>query len=299
MLPTFLILGAGKAGTSSLYGHLRGHPDVFMSPVKEPNFFALRGRPAAFRGPTADGGINSWSVHDRDAYEALFDGAHPHQERGEASPLYLYDSSAPQAIRESLPSVRLVAVLRDPVDRAYSSWLHLRRDGAEPLPFEEALAAEPERIEAGWDWIWHYQAVGEYRSQVERYLASFPREQILFLRHDDLELNPERTWTRILAHVGVRTDVSLPIDRRHNVGGIPKNRRLHTWLARPNPLKELLKRVIPRSVWEPVRLRAIQGNLERPTMSPDTRARLKARFCGDVERTAVLTGLDLSPWLAS
>src|SRR5215218_4707583 len=121
-MPNFLIIGAGKSGTTSLYHYLGQHPEVFMSPMKEPKFFCFEGERPNFRGPGDDEEINRKCVTTIDAYRALFDGVACEKAVGEASSMYLYYPKAPERIDHHVAGVRLIAVLRNPVDRAYSSY---------------------------------------------------------------------------------------------------------------------------------------------------------------------------------
>ena len=148
-LPNFLVIGTGRAGTTSLYHYLAQHPQIFMSPVKEPKFFALEGHSLDFRGP-GDERIRAETTTTLSAYRQLFDGVRDEIAVGEASTLYLSHETAPDAIARYVPDVRLIALLRDPAARAHSAFQHLTRDGWEPLAeFEEALRDEPRRIAEG------------------------------------------------------------------------------------------------------------------------------------------------------
>src|SRR5215210_1748036 len=154
MLPNFLVIGAGKSGTTSLYHYLRQHPDVYMSPVKEPLFFAAEGGRIRFPGP--DGRMisraaNPGAVTRMKDYRALFAGVSGKKAVGEASPQYLYTPEAPLRIKHYVPEAKLIAVLRNPVERAYSAFLHRTRLGREPLAdFSEALRQEDSRMREGW-----------------------------------------------------------------------------------------------------------------------------------------------------
>lgn len=110
-LPTFLIVGAPKAGTTSLYHYLRSHPDVFMSEAKEPHYFSYAGE-----------GQPAWGMRSLDAYEALFDSVHGERATGEASTWYLYSETAAEEIYRALPNTQIIILLRNPIGRAYSSW---------------------------------------------------------------------------------------------------------------------------------------------------------------------------------
>jgi hypothetical protein len=196
-LPDFLVIGAQKAGTTALYAYLRWHPGITGPSWKEVSFFDRHW----WRG------------------EAWYRGQFPLRagERlvGEASPSYLFHPLAPGRARSLVPDAKLVALLRDPVDRAYSQYQHEVALGREPLSFEDALAAEDDRLageverltedprafsRAWWDHT--YAARGRYAEQLERWLAVFPREQLLVVPTEELGERPAETYASILAFLG-------------------------------------------------------------------------------------------------
>ena len=130
-MPTFLIIGAGKSGTTSLYYYLKQHPQVYMSPVKEAHFFDQdEGEKPDFRGPGRSSPPPITSIED---YRALFRGVTDETAVGEATPSYIYIPGAPGRIRRRIPDAKLIAGLRNPTDRAYSAFLHTVRSGRERL----------------------------------------------------------------------------------------------------------------------------------------------------------------------
>jgi len=298
MLPTFLILGAMKAGTTALYEMMAAHPEVYMSPVKEPNFFAFAGQEMDFQAPIDQrpDGINHTSITDRDAYEALFEGAAPDQARGEASHTSLYWPDAAQNIKRLVPDARLVAILRNPVERAYSEYMHFRRDGDEPLDaFEEALEAEARRIEHEWA-LGRYVDRGRYDEQLRRYLDRFDREQIFILLHEELVRDSEEVAPTLFEHVGVDPSVAPTLDRRVNKSGLPKHRWMHRLLTRLQPVRDALDPVIPeRLVDWATSLK--NRNLEKPSMDPAVRGQLIETFRPHVRRLEKQIDRDLSHWL--
>jgi hypothetical protein len=148
-LPDFLVIGAPKSGTTALHAALTAHPDLFLSSVKEPKFFLCDGPPPREGGPGDAHSYREW-IWRRDEYERLFDDAPAGALRGESTPLYLADDDAHVRMHALVPEARLIAILRDPVDRAYSNWAHLWADGLEPISdFVEACAEEPGRKAAG------------------------------------------------------------------------------------------------------------------------------------------------------
>lgn len=296
-LPNFLLIGAAKCGTTSLYHYLRQHPQVFMSPVKEPRFFALDGHPLDFRGPH-DERFRQGITTSLDAYRELFEQVSDERAVGEASVLYLLHPAAPEAIARRIPDVRLIAVLRDPVDRAYSAFLFHQREGFEPLTdFDEALRAEPRRIAAGWYYTWHYRDQGFYHRNLRRYFERFDRSQIRVYLYEDLDRDPEGTLADIFRFLGVDDGFRATLATRHNPSGRPRSVRLQRLLTRPHPVKEVAKSLIPEEWGHRLIARLQSPNLVRPPLSAETRARLIEGYREDIRRLEDLIGRDLSHWL--
>ena len=174
-LPDFLVIGAPKAGTTALHAALAGHPELFMSPVKEPKFFLTDGPPPRRGGGPGDVQTYREHIWRREDYEALFDAAPPGALRGELTPFYLYDRQAQRRIHALIPGARMIAVLRDPVERAHSNWTHLWSAGLDPIgDFPAACAAEDRRIAAGWAPFWHYTRLGRYGEQLDHLFTAVP-----------------------------------------------------------------------------------------------------------------------------
>ena len=298
-MPSFLIVGAAKSGTSALYQYLRQHPEVFMSPVKSTNFFALQGTTPRFVGPEGvPAPVNAYSVTDLQAYRALFTGAGAARAVGEASPIYLYSEQAPANIERHLPNVRLVAVLRNPVERAFSSYLHLIRDGREPLSFEEGLKQEAARIRDNYGPLYRYTDMGYYSTQVERYLDRFGRDRVRIYLYDDLRREPRGILQDLFGFIGVNPAFPVDVSTEYNASGAPRNQTLNQLLNQDNPIKRLLKPLLPprfRSRW---RAKLNRRNLGRPVLAPETRDQLRMLFHDDVVRLGRLLERDLSHWLA-
>src|SRR3954469_22464465 len=173
--PDFFLVGAPKAGTSALHSALAAHPHLFLSRVKEPKYYMCGDSPPpTYKGP-GDAHSNQEWVWQRARYQALFRDAPPGTLAGESTPFYLYNRDARRRIAADVPDAKLVAVLRDPVDRLYSNWMHLWVGGREPSPeFGEACEREQTRIDAGWAPFWHYRSLGMYGRQVTDLFEQFP-----------------------------------------------------------------------------------------------------------------------------
>ena len=148
-LPNFLVIGAAKSGTSSLYMYLKQHPEIYMSPIKEPHFFSFDDESKMTKGP---GDPIHKAITNFDDYQAQFDGVTDEKAIGEASTSYLYRPEAPGRIHAMLPDAKLIVILRNPVDRAFSAYMHVVRDKRETSKdFAEALSKEESRKAAGWE----------------------------------------------------------------------------------------------------------------------------------------------------
>jgi hypothetical protein len=295
-VPNFLVIGAARAGTTSIDAGLRQHPSLFMCPRKEPNYFAMAGRRVEFTGPGDMEHLAGKSVTSMDDYLALFRGAGRSQTAGEVSPMYLCDPLAPGRIHGFNPEMRLIAVLRDPVMRAFSGHMMMVRDGRETLSFEDALAAGPGRVAAGWEMLWDHDAISRYSAQVERYLALFPRSQIKFCLYRNYRLDPASFWREVFDFLDVDNTVKIT-NVELNESFLPRSRVLNRWIHEEMPLKSFARRLLPPRFGKSARAALIRLNRERPAMSKETRRKLIERHRDDILRLQDLLQMDLGLWL--
>lgn len=296
VLPTFIGIGAPKAGTTWLFRCLQQHPGVFMAPAKETNFFDY----GSIEGRMAE-------------YMAHFRGHEGQRAVGELSTRYLASAPAPLRIRRVLPDVRLFVSLRNPVDQVYSHYWHLRRQNfhqwrvrRRPESFEEALETYPDRL----------LGPARYGEHLERWLAHFDRDRLLVVTYDQIDTDPGAVLEALYGFVGVDAGFRPPAYRERGAaaraGVAPRgafaeglHARLHSFLSRRLYLP--LKRAIGVSrgdrLKEALRVRQV---LERvfftegyPPMAAGTRDRLIELFRADVDRTSELVGRDLRHWLGA
>lgn len=289
MLPNFFVIGANKAGTTSLYSYLDEHPEVFMSRVKEPSFWALDGKVAEGRRSTRR------MVTDRAAYEALFAGATDETAVGEASTVYLPSARAAERIHAEIPHARFIAVLRDPSERAYSAYGMHVANGDEPLTdFAAAIEADL----AGDTWR-YYVSMGRYAPGLTRWIERFGREQVKVFLYEDLCSDPAGLVRDVYTFLGVDADFSPQLSVRQNVTALPKSRSLSRFVRSSSTAKTLLKRALPASARSGLKQRATEWNRTRPgPMPPEVRARLVGVYAEDIAQTEELIGRDLSAWKA-
>jgi hypothetical protein len=300
-LPNFLVAGVPKAGTTALHAALSRHPGIYMSLIKEPKFFLTDGPPPTKGGP-GDALTYREHVWQRDKYEVLFDAAPAGTLRGEATPLYLYDSGAMRRIRDLIPDARLIVIIRDPVERAHSNWTHLWSAGLEPeSDFLRACAEEPGRIAAGWASFWHYTGLSRYGEQLQRAFEIFPREQVLVLRYRSLIDDPVAALDRICAFLGVETGIITEIPRE-NVTAHPEQTLAHRAVALAMRASNAVGRWLPGTAATAATHRLERylqrGNRERQPLSWDQRQELLPKFEDDVRLLQTLLNEDFSDWLA-
>jgi hypothetical protein len=285
----FLIIGAEKSGTTWLADRLRQHPKIFIPAEKELFYFNER----FFESPELP---NFNASQPLAWYLAFFDPAAPDQIKGEASPAYLWDKAAPGRIAAFDPDLKLIAVLRDPIERAFSQYLYfIQRGLLAKQSFENALET---RLD--------FLTRGLYAEQLLRYFDLFPSGQVRVGFFDDLKSAPRLFLGGIQAYLGVPEHVPDDLEAPANVTGIPRfpllNRGI-AWVRYPlrkyNPpgLIRFLRRSGLARLQERVRLANTRPMRARPAMLPETRSRLCAYFRDDVETLQEITGRDLSSWI--
>ena len=288
-LPNFLIIGAPKAGTTSLKYALAEHPEVFMAPdkpVSEPHFLSY----GADRWP-------SWAIKDQATYEALFDEAGDAKAIGEKSTWYMFSEAAPTQALELLPDVKAIAMLRDPVGRAYSSYrfnLQLGMDDVQS--FDEALALEASRTAQGRGFDLRYFEAGLYTDQLQRWFDAFGRERVLVLVFEDLITDPGCHLREASAFLGIDATREVEPGHRNKTTSVrsPKVLRMAnkarielSWL--PGPIKKLASGAVTR---------LNSSDKPPPDLRPETAKALAERYIEDVAKLSQVLDRDLEAlWL--
>lgn len=301
--PDFLVIGAPKAGTTALHAALAAHPDVFVSDPKEPKYWLCEAAPPpAWGGPGDKHSQQEW-IWRADDYFGLFEPARPDQVRGESTPFYLWSRGAHRRIAEALPEVRLVAVVRDPVDRAYSNWMHLWSDGLEPeADFVSAFGREDERVRAGWAPFWRYRELGRYGEQLAHLHQHVDAARILVVRYRDLVDEPAATVDRVSRFLGIREGQVGAIPRDNARGFVAPGLRPRLFGPVVRGGARLGQFAHPQ-VWRRVHPLAIgllgdTRSAHRPRLDARTRERLVQHYADDVALLSELTGQDFGDWLS-
>jgi hypothetical protein len=246
-MPNFLIIGVGKSGTTSLYYALKQHPQIFMSPTKEPRFFYYGERKfEGFGGPVSTTNF----VSTLSEYLSLFIGVTDETAIGEASVNNFFPRACAR-IKHYIPDAKLIAILRQPADRAYSQFTHAHREGVEPLAdFAQALQSEKTRRHQNW-WVFlRYREQSFYYSSLKEYFAHFRREQFRIYLYEEWCSRSLEVLRDIFRFLGVDENFVPDMSVRHNQGMHNRSPALHHFLTRSHPLKSLVKPFVPPA-WRP------------------------------------------------
>jgi hypothetical protein len=296
--PNLFIVGAQKSGTTSLALMLASHPQIFMSTPKEPGWLAFGERGYWPRdGYGRHCRARSWVPRTENGYRELFRDAVPGcRWLGEASTWYLAEPGMPERIRDYSPDARIIAILRQPAERAYSAFSHARRDEEEPhADFESALAEEADR--GSCSHLLRYREMGRYLEPLTEYLSVFGRDRVLVILHEDLRYEPHAVWRRCCSFLHVDAGATAPIADRHNRAGMPRSRLLHA-LLRSQRFKNIVRPFMPLRLASRAKQAAEAANLKPPEpIDPVVRARLTAEFADEIRALARLIDRDLTHWL--
>jgi hypothetical protein len=302
--PDFLIIGAPKAGSTALHAALTRHPQLYGSVPKEPKYFLCDGAPpprSEHRGPGDAHSSREWVWRLSD-YERLFAAAPPGSLRFESTPFYLWDKRSHRRIAAHLPQVKLIAVIRDPLDRAFSNWGHLWADGLEPeADFRSACALEPARRAAGWAPFWRYLELGRYGDQLTHLFSVFDRCQVLVLRYRQLVDEPVRTLDQVCEFLGVQEGVIDEIPASNlgrSAADTPVNRQLRRVVRGGAAAGAFLPPKAWRTVERPLLTALQRGSEPRPRLTAEDRTALLGGFTEDVATLSDLLAQDYSEWLA-
>lgn len=299
MLPNFLIIGAPRSGTSTLYAALRQHPEIYFSDYKEPWFFSLIDQKLSYTGP---GDNVQKRINNIEEYEELFSGVVNEKAVGEASTLYLQCTRAPITIKRFVPDIKLIIILRNPVERAFSNYKQHRQLNREPLNnFKEALEEEIIRKKNGWSPFWFYSGIGFYGKQLENYLHYLNKNQIKVYLYDDLVNNKEKLYNSVFRFLDVDASFKPVISGHFNSSGKPKNLMLHHFLNKPNVIKSVVRNVLPPkyrhliSGWlANVRHSNLHAN---ESIDNGLRRKLIVYYKDDVIKLQSIIERDLSSWI--
>jgi hypothetical protein len=269
-----------------------------MSPKKEPHYFSFVNNKPNYQGPY-DKEINKEIVANLNEYEKLFDNFTSEKMVGECSTSYLFLSQAAYNIKKFIPKCKIVIILRNPIDRAYSNYMHHVMLGQEKLSFEDAILSEKERKKSNWRWSYQYIGQSLYSKQVKRYINLFGRDNIKIYFFYDLKSNPLILMENVFNYLEIENCILREINIQ-NKTGIPKSEVVHQFLRSNNRLKDLTRPLMSK------RFRGIIYKLIEtinydyngyPNMNFNVRKKLADIFYADICDLQKLLKIDLSSWM--
>lgn len=232
---------------------------------------------------------------------ALFRAAKNEKIVGEASADYIYfHETVIPLIKDISPDAKILILLRNPVDRAFSAYRHMLRDGRETLSFEEALERESERMSTNYEFIWYYKDVGLYERQVRAYITAFGEHNVKVCLHDDLDENPGGVMRDIFRFLGVDENFTPDFSRRLNVSSVPKSESFESFLTDyEHPIKKVLRPVLLSAIGKENTESLVNYFKERNQlrMKSKTRKLLIEAYREDILKLEQLINRDLSVWL--
>jgi hypothetical protein len=306
--PNLFIVGAAKAGTTALRKNLSGHPDIYFSPIKEPHYFSTDISVADFReefGQDVALDLEKYLkkrplpehhqafLRESSHYNELFREVDDQPVVAEASASYLWSTKAATNIYSYNPQSKIIILLRNPVDRAFSHYLMDFRMGYTDLSFKEALLADNRPTNRYWGNAHLYTDLGLYAAQVKRYLDVFPSQQLLLIWHKEFTEDVEATSKRVFDFLDLDSH-GVDLGQRHNVARVPRNKLVKALVN--NPIAKKVK----KQPWLNLALRSFSGlmtnKVELTTITPTEREFAYSFFEKDILILEVLLGVNLDHW---
>lgn len=287
MLPNFFIVGTPKSGTTSLFEYLKKHPEVFMCPVKEPNFFSFL--------DISEQGLyySEKGIENYNEYLKLFEEAADKKAIGEASVSYLFYKTVPYKIKKSISDAKIIIILRNPVERAFSHYLMDTRLGYTDVPFDEIVKRKSthpfQKL-----YFQQYVELGLYYQQIKRYLEVFGEKQIKIFLTEDLKKDIGDVIKSVYSFLQVENIKTPGLETSHNVYRRPKNIFIEK-LYQQKLLRRLIKKTIPQQFLSDIKSAMLIKD-KKPILAPSIKSYLNNYFLNDLKKTEALIGRDLSIW---
>jgi hypothetical protein len=285
--PNFFIVGTPKAGTTSLYYYLEEHPDIFMSPIKETNYFS-------FDEIKSQGLFyNEEHISSQSQYLEQFKEVKNEKAIGEASVSYLYYPAVTSKIKEFNPESKIIIVLRNPVERGFSHYLMDRRLGFVTLSYEEIVSLKTQHPKSEL-YFQQYVALGQYYEQVKRYLTLFGEKQVKILYYEDIVKDIEKVIKELYTFLEVDSTYTPDSNQEYNVYSSPKNFLMQKLYAQKK-VRRIAKKIFGSNVQ--TQIKDYFFSKDKPVLNKNLKAELIEIYKENIYKTSELLKKDLSPWL--
>lgn len=293
--PDFVCVGSSKCGTTSLYEYLKCHPNIYLPEQKELHFFSSSSLLERPNGPGMKF-VLADIIRSKEKYCEIFSDVSVDQIAGDISPSYLSDKKAADSIKESLGNPKIIIMLRNPVDKVFSQYLHLRRAAREKCSFEEALELEKQRGELMWGDMWLYQRSGYYYENVKYYIDLFGKDSVHIILSEKFKNETQQELYRLFNFLQIPSTTIQNTSQEFNVSALPKS-NLVARMTDASALTYIAKKVIPRKYGSTLKKLIQNFNLgERPLLSEKTRERLLSAYKDDINKLESLLNIKTN-WL--
>ena len=293
--PSVFLIGSGKSGTTSLYHYFLENPSLFLPPLKEPHFFAMPEFALRSGNNPNEHGPREEVVYDAETYRELYSPCRSDQLAVDCSPSYLNNPMSAERIYQFNPESRILVILRHPVERAFSAYSHLVREGFEDLSFAQGLQKEPERSAMGYGGLWRYKEHGFYTGSLKHFEKVFGHSKMKVMLFDDLVADPSFLMKEIYNFLGVESILPASF-LKYNVSGEVRLRLAYNFIGRPNPVKKLIKKIFPLKLLQSVKAKTLIRLTTKLSLTEADAAALSPSYQSEITDLGAWLGRDLSEW---
>lgn len=287
MIPNFFIVGTPKAGTTSLYYYLEEHPDIYMSPIKETNFFS-------FDEIKSQGLFyNEEHISSRENYLAQFEGVTSETAVGEASVSYLYYPDVPAKLKKFNPNTKIIIVLRNPIDRGFSHYLMDKRLGFVNMEYKDIINKKNTDKKTKL-YYQQYVELGLYYEQLKRYYSVFESHQIKVFLYEELTQNINKVVKQVYEFLNVNADFTPDLNTKHNTFLLPKN-PLIQYLYKYKFFRRIIKTLASEKLQAAIK-KLLFSKEKKPVLDSTLKKELIKIYKEDIDKTAKFLNVDLQHW---
>ncbi|MBP9797450.1 MAG: sulfotransferase domain-containing protein [Chitinophagales bacterium] len=312
ILPTFIVVGANKGGTTSIYHYLKQHKQVYLSPVKEPHFFSKDIDVNLFKREFAQNKLQDIDkyvngemkeefhaafIRDIEQYKKLFSKVQDQKAVGELSTSYLFSEVAAKEIKALIPDCKIIICLRNPFDRAYSHYrMNLWTGNSNEFDFYKALVEDYDYKPKVWGNAHLYTEIGLYYQQVKRYLDLFGKDNVKIIFTEDMKKNAAQVVKELYEFIGVDSSFVPDTSTRYNEVFTPKYKNI-TWFLNKSGIRPLMKRLSPQVLKNIFVKVFYKGKGEKGEIPANAKQFMLEKFSEDISKLSVLLNKDLSNWI--
>lgn len=294
-LPNFLVVGFPKCGSTALHYYLENHPEIYMPLQKELHYFTSDKLLKLNKGP-GDKEVKKFMLTSLIEYEKAYKNVTSEKAIGDASPSYINHPDKIPFIKDTLNNTKIIILLRDPIRRAYSNYLHLLREKREHLSFLEALKEEDNRAKKKYSDFWYYKCNSTYFQKVDQFKKSF--EEVLIITQEELNYNTIETVKKVYSFLDVTESTPENASQRYNTGGVYKDNFITRLLLKQSLFRTAIKKVLPitRSMKMYKEKLISRYNTKAPEITEEEENYLVKKLRKDVLKLNQVYNVDISKW---